>query len=44
VRAAQRLGMRDSGRPPLRSGLPAPRNPSRGKKATNNNNEGDILS
>jgi len=44
VRAAQRLGLRDSGRPPLRSGLPAPRNPSGGKKATNNNNEGDILS
>ena len=28
---AARLGLRDSGRPSLRSGLPAPRNPSRGK-------------
>ena len=36
-RRAQRLGLRDSGRPPLRSGLPASRNPSRGKSATNNN-------
>jgi hypothetical protein len=34
---AERLGLRDSGRPPLRSGLPASRNPSRGKGATNNN-------
>ena len=34
---AERLGLRDSGRPPLRSGLPASRNPSRGKSATNNN-------
>ena len=34
---AERLGLRDSGRPPLRSGLPASRNPSRGKRATNNN-------
>ena len=33
----ERLGLRDSGRPPLRSGLPASRNPSRGKSATNNN-------
>jgi hypothetical protein len=36
-RRAERLGLRDSGRPPLRSGLPASRNPSRGKSATNNN-------
>ena len=41
---AARLGLRDSGRPPLRSGLPASRNPSRGKSATNNNQKGDILS
>jgi hypothetical protein len=34
---AERLGLQDSGRPPLRSGLPASRNPSRGKSATNNN-------
>ena len=34
---AERLGLRDSGRPPLRSGLPASRNPSRGKGATNHN-------
>ena len=34
---AVRLGLRDSGQPPLRSGLPASRNPSRGKRATNNN-------
>jgi hypothetical protein len=34
---AKRLGLRDSGRPPLRSGLPASRNPSRGKSATDNN-------
>jgi hypothetical protein len=31
ARAATRLGLRDSGRPPLRSGLPPSRNPSRGK-------------
>jgi transposase len=36
---AKRLGLRDSGRPPLRSGLPASRNPSRGKSATNNNQQ-----
>jgi hypothetical protein len=36
---AERLGLRDSGRPPLRSGLPASRNPSRGKSATNNNQQ-----
>ena len=34
---AERLGLRDSGRPPLRSGLPASRNPNRGKSTTNNN-------
>ena len=34
---AERLGLRDSGRPALRSGLPAARNPNRGKGATNNN-------
>jgi len=33
---AARLGLRDSGRPSLRSGLPASRNPSRGKRTTNN--------
>ena len=38
-RRAERLGLRDSGRPPLRSGLPASRNPSRGKSATNNNQQ-----
>jgi hypothetical protein len=37
---AVRLGLRDSGRPPLRSGLPASRNPNRGKSATNNNQKG----
>ena len=36
ARAASRLGVRDSGRPPLRSGLPASRTPSRGKRTTNN--------
>ena len=36
VRAASRLGVRDSGRPALRSGLPASRTPSRGKRTTNN--------
>jgi len=36
---AQRLGLRDSGRPPLRSGLPASRNPNQGKNATNNNQQ-----
>ena len=41
---AERLGLRDSGRPPLRSGLPASHNPSRGKSATNNNQKRDILS
>jgi len=33
----ERLALRDSGRPPLRSGLPASRNASQGKSATNNN-------
>ncbi len=37
-----RAGVRDSGRPSLRSGLPAPRTPSRRKPRTNN--KGDILS
>jgi hypothetical protein len=37
MRAAARLGSRDSGRPSLRSGLPASRNPSRGNRTTNNN-------
>jgi hypothetical protein len=36
---AVRLGLRDSGRPPLRSGLPASRNPSRINRAANNNRE-----
>jgi hypothetical protein len=36
-RAAARLGLQDSGRPPLRSGLPASRNPSRGRQPTRNN-------
>jgi len=35
-RAESRLGVRDSGRPALRSGLPASRTPSRGKRTTNN--------
>ena len=34
---AARLGLRDSGRPPLRSGLPPSRNPSR--RTTNNNQQ-----
>jgi transposase-like protein len=33
---AKRLGLRDSGRPPLRSGLPASRNPSQGNRTTMN--------
>ena len=33
VKAAGRLGLRDSGRPPLRSGLPASRNPNREKQS-----------
>jgi hypothetical protein len=34
---AVRLAVRDSGRPPLRSGLPASRTASRGNRTTNNN-------
>jgi hypothetical protein len=34
---AKRLGLRDSGRPPLRSGLPASRNPSQETRSTNKN-------
>jgi hypothetical protein len=41
-RAAARLGVRDSGPPPLRSGLPSSRTPSRGKRKRSN--KGDILS
>lgn len=41
-RAAARLGVRDFGQPPLRSGLPASRTPSRGKQRPSN--QGDILS
>ena len=36
---AERWGLRASGRPPLRSGLPASRNPNREKNATNNNQQ-----
>jgi hypothetical protein len=36
-RAAIRLAARDSGRPPLRSGLPTSLAPSRGNRSTNNN-------
>jgi len=36
TRAASRLGVRDSGRPALRSGLPASRTPSREKQTKNN--------
>jgi len=36
-RTATRLAARDSGRPPLRSGLPASRAASRGNRSTNNN-------
>ena len=36
TRAAARLGVRDSGRPALRSGLPASHTPSRGKQTRNN--------
>jgi hypothetical protein len=39
-RAAAQLGLRDFGRPPLRSGLPAPRSPSRGRQTTKNNQRG----
>ena len=34
---AKRLGLGDSGQPPLRSGFPASPNPNRRKRATNNN-------
>lgn len=44
TRAAARLGVRDSGRPALRSGLPASRTPSRGKRTRTTHNKGDILS
>ena len=36
---AARLAVRDSGRPPLRSGLPASRTASRGKQTTKNNQQ-----
>jgi hypothetical protein len=36
---AVRLAVRDSGRPPLRSGLPASRTASRGNRTTNNNQQ-----
>ena len=36
---AARLGVRDSGRPSLRSGLPASRTPSRGKQTPNNHQQ-----
>jgi hypothetical protein len=36
---AKRLGLGDSGQPPLRSGLPVSPNPSREKIAANNNNQ-----
>ena len=36
---AARLGLPDSGRPPLRSGLPVSGNPSRRNRAVNNNRE-----
>lgn len=42
MRAASRLGVRDSGRPTLRSSLPASRTPSRGRGRANK--KGDILS
>jgi len=41
---ATRLALRDSGRPPLRSGLPASRRASRGNPTARNNQPGDILS
>lgn len=41
---AARLAVRDFGQPPLRSGLPASRTASRGKRRTKTNNQGDILS
>jgi transposase len=39
MRAAAGLGLRDSGRPPLRSGLPASRSPSRGNRTTDNHQQ-----
>lgn len=41
---AVRLALRDSGRPPLRAGLPASRRASRGNPVARNNQPGDILS
>jgi Homeodomain-like domain len=41
---AVRLALRDSGRPALRSGLPASRRASRGNPPARNNQPGDILS
>lgn len=41
---AVRLALRDSGRPALRSGLPASRRASRGNPGARNNQPGDILS
>jgi hypothetical protein len=41
---AVRLALRDSGRPALRSGLPASRRASRGNLTARNNQPGDILS
>lgn len=41
---AARLALRDSGRPPLRSGLPASRRASRGNPTARNKQLGDILS
>jgi hypothetical protein len=41
---AVRLALRDSGRPPLRSGLPASRRASRGNPTARNKQPGDILS
>jgi Homeodomain-like domain len=43
-RTAIRLGARDSGRPPLRSGLPASLAPSRGKERGTTTRKGDIFS
>ena len=37
--AAERFGLGDSGRPPLRSGLPPSPNPNRGKQPTTSNNK-----
>jgi hypothetical protein len=43
ARAAAVLGSRDSGRPPLRSGLPASHNPNTAKQKLAINNQGDIF-